>query len=133
MALKDQILSFDDRTKEPVDVPEWGSPKIFLRVISAAAREAVDDALTTVDKDGTIRFNRIGADARLLVQCLVDEDGERIFTDADVDALGEKSSAVLARLAEKARELNSVGLDDEKVVEEGKDSGQDQSSSSTTS
>ena len=53
--------------------------------------------------------------AKLVARCVVDEDGERLFTDADVAALGEKSGAAIDRVFTVASRLS--GLRDEDVKE----------------
>jgi len=46
----------------------------------------------------------------IAVACVVDENGNRMFTDADVEALGECPSHVLEAVAKAYQELN--GSDD---------------------
>lgn len=133
MALsKTDIFGVSDRKTETVNVPEWGGD-IVLRTISGADRDRFEDSLTSIDNEGNIKTNLLDADARLLVKCIVDENGERIFSDADAKDLAGKSAAVLARLAQKARELNSLGAEAAKAVDEaGKDSGETQPEDSTS-
>ena len=53
--------------------------------------------------------------AKLLARCLCDEHGERLFNDAEVEALGAKSAAALDRVFKVAQTLNGIG---EKEIEE---------------
>jgi hypothetical protein len=43
---------------------------------------------------------------------VVDDDGNRLFTDADAKALGEKSAAALDKLFEAAAELSRLKDED---------------------
>jgi hypothetical protein len=56
-----------------------------------------------------------GMRAKLLVKCLVDEAGERLFTDQDAPALGAKNGAVIDRLYDVAARLS--GLSEEEKAE----------------
>ena len=44
--------------------------------------------------------------AKLCAWCVIDENGGRMFSDADVVALGAKSAAALDRIYEVASELS---------------------------
>jgi len=46
--------------------------------------------------------------AKLVCACVVGDDGRRLFTAADVQALGEKSAAALDRVAKVAQRLNLI-------------------------
>ena len=53
-----------------------------------------------------------GARARLVSLACVDAEGARLFTDADVDALAEKSAAALNRVFDFAAALSGLGDED---------------------
>jgi hypothetical protein len=59
---------------------------------------------------------------------IVDEEGNRLFSDADVKLLGQKSAAALDKLFEVAQKLS--GLKDEDVEELAKNSEDDLSEDS---
>src|SRR5690606_40227148 len=55
------------------------------------------------------RFDTVGKVAiQCVAWCVVGEQGERIFTEADVKALGEKSSAPILRLRDAIFELSGM-------------------------
>jgi hypothetical protein len=62
---------------------------------------------------------------------LVDETGERIFGDKDMDALGQKNGIILDRLYDKAQEVN--GLLNGSVEERSKNSESAESEDSISS
>lgn len=104
---KDQIIGCRDiPAPEAVDVPEWGG-QVHLRVLTGAERDAFEARFAGSDKAAGLRNVR----AFLLVRCLCDEAGERLFEDGDAEALGAKSASVLGRLFETAMELNGIGAE----------------------
>lgn len=124
--LRDQILAASDRPREKVDVPEWGA-SVFISTMSGAERDAFESEIVTLHGKKT-RLNLQNIRAKLVVRTLVDETGQRIFSDADVAELGKKSSSVLSRLYEVAQRMN--GLREEDVEELGKGLPGDQSGGS---
>ena len=99
---KDAILGATDLPLERVEVPEW-SGAVYLRTMTGAERDAFDaEVLSAPDR-------HINARARLVIRVLVDADGNRLFADADAEALGAKSAAALNRLFDAACRLNGFG------------------------
>lgn len=106
---RDAILAAKDSATETVEVPEWGG-SIIIATMSGAARDAWEQSLLGKAR-GEVRMANMRA--RLLAACAVDEKGERLFTDADAEALGRKSSLALERCVRVIRRLN--GLDDRDI------------------
>jgi hypothetical protein len=99
---KDAILKADDLKKEVVSVPEWGG-EVIISAMTGYARDAWEQHLVE-SKDGALSNIR----ARLVVATAVDEQGNRLFTEQDVKALGEKSVAALERCVKVAQRLNRL-------------------------
>lgn len=117
---KDQIKAAADRTYEDVPVPEWGEgAEVRVRSLSGAEREAWEQSMLVAGPGGTRVARKGGTDnrARLLVRCIVGEDGEPMFTEADIKDLNTKDGAVLDRLVDVAKRLSKLGP---KAVEEEK-------------
>jgi len=117
MALnRDTILGVSDLQTEKVDVPEWGGD-VIVRGLTGEERDAYEASRRQVRNAGTphaeVVFIQDNARASLLVKCLVDEHGERLFTDRDAPALGQKNGAVLDRLFDVASRLS--GMSDEEA------------------
>lgn len=110
MLTRDQILAVNDRQTETVAVPEWGGD-VLVSIMSGAARDAWEAGLVT-RKGNKAEPNLQNMRARLVAACVVDQDGNRLFSDADADALGSKSSAALDRVCKVAQRLNGL-TDDE--------------------
>lgn len=118
---KAAIMAASDVKLEKINVPEWGGD-VYLKTLSGTERDAFEDAYST-DRMKNFR-------PRFLVLTLCDKDGNRLFTDEEVQTLGKKSSAVIAKLFDKAWALNAFRTEDVDTL--GKDSPSDQSEGSTS-
>ena len=98
---RDDILNAQDLPTEMVDVPEWGGA-VTVRGLNGQEREELDRML----------FSRTGkkpnTKAALVALSAVDEQGERLFTLEDVEALSLKSGAALDRVFEAAQRLSGL-------------------------
>jgi hypothetical protein len=103
---KDAILAARDFDVVRIDVPEWGG-EVCLRPLSCREVERFQDELASrrINDD---RFKLVDLRASLLAKAICDEDGRPIFTDTDMEALGEKNNAVMDRLFSKAREISGI-------------------------
>lgn len=110
---KDQILGADDRSTKEIDVPEWGG-SVLCSSMSAAERDAFEASM--LDNKGKSDKSKLqNFRARFVAACLVDAEGNRLFSDKDVIALGRKSSSPISRLFDICRELN--GMTEKDVAE----------------
>lgn len=104
---RSQILEAQDLQSEDVEVPEWGGT---VRVIgmSGAERNRLEQtwAGATNGKLTSEAWENIYA--RLVQMCAVGEDGERLFSKADVEALGKKSATALQRVAMAAMRVSGL-------------------------
>lgn len=106
MALtKQQILAANDRRTVEVDVPEWGD-KVRLAVMTGTERESFEREWTNSDDKLVPQYK-----LKMLRRCLVDDSGAALFTDADLDALGQKNALVLDRLFTECMKLNGFQKD----------------------
>lgn len=100
---KEAILAARDLTTEDVAVPEWGGT-VRVRVMSGAARDSLNAKL----RDGSGGIDLVGYRTRLLVRCIVNEDGSPTFSEAELDALNTKSSLAIDRIFAVADRINAV-------------------------
>jgi hypothetical protein len=115
------LAAKDTKLKGPVPVPEWGGD-VYFRTISGMERDQFEDAYSE-QKMKAFR-------ARFLVLTISDENGERLFGDNEVEALGQKSSVVINRLFDEAWQHNA--FTQEAVDALGEGSSPDQSEGSTS-
>ena len=104
---RDAILAAVDLRRETVDVPEWGG-SVIVSEMTGEARDAWEQSLIAPGS----KPNLINVRARLVAACVVNEDGSRMFTPADVETLGRKSGRALDRVAKVAQRLNGLTDDD---------------------
>lgn len=124
---RDQILKAQDLPTEDVSVPEWGGT-VRVRALTGAERDAFEQSI--VEQRGrSTRMNLQNLRAKLVALTVVDEEGNRIFSDSDAKLLGKKSALALNRVFEVAQKLS--GLTSEDVEELTKNSESDQSEDST--
>lgn len=101
---RDAILAADDLKSEVVEVPEW-SGSVKVRTMTGNERDALMSAMTGADG----KFNPAGYRLRMLARCIVGADGQPVFGEADLQALGQKNPIVTDRIFEVADRLNSIG------------------------
>lgn len=111
-----EILAVEDVQVEAIRIPEWEKPKgpqvwLHVRGLSGKERDSYEASIT-VRRGRTEEINLKNARAKLVVRCVVDLDGNRMFTDADVAALGEKSASALQRIFDTCRRLSGLTDDD---------------------
>lgn len=99
---RDAILAAGDLKKELVKVPEWGG-EVYVSAMTGEARDEWEQSLVS---GKTVSLANIRA--RLVAATLVDESGNRLFSNADVGALGKKSAAALERCVKVAQRLNKL-------------------------
>jgi hypothetical protein len=107
---KEAVLAAQDVHYEVVPVPEWGGD-IRIRSMTGADRDAWETWLVQNRSDDG-KANLANLRARLAMLCCVDADGNRLFSEADVAALGAKSAKALDRVYAASTRLNAIGPED---------------------
>lgn len=115
---RDQILGAEDRKSEDVPVPEWGG-EVRVRALSGAERDEYEAYIVTVTASGQKRVNLKNLRGRLVSLACVDGEGNRLFSDEDALALGDKSAAALERVFDVARRLSGLSDSDVEELAEG--------------
>lgn len=135
---RDQILAVEDRLVREVDVPEWGGA-VLVKALSGEERDAFEASLT-VRRPAIYGPNKgqmetlpdnSNIHAKLVARSIVDADGARVFSDADIIEVGKKSSGALQRVWDVAAELS--GLSDTASADAEGNSGDGPSDGSTSS
>jgi hypothetical protein len=100
-------LSGARRKTKVVEVPDVGP--VTLQEMSGSERDDLE-ASTIVEEDGKRTVNSKHFRARLLVLCIVDDSGKRLYTESDVAEVSGFPIRVLDSLFAAAQELNSMGV-----------------------
>lgn len=108
---REQILGAADRKTEDVDVPEWGGT-VSVRALSGTERDSYEAGIVQLKSDGSKVVNLKNLRGRLVSLSCVDDEGNRLFSDEDAIALGDKSAYALERVFDAARRLSGLSEDD---------------------
>lgn len=128
----EDILGIDDLKTEVVTVAQWGNKKVRVRGSTAAERDAYEESLYSVelnDKDEAVsKRNFTNAKARLVVQCIIDRNGKRVFPvegeEKVAAALGQKSAGAINDLFQKITDLSGMSKKAKAVLEKNSAAGQ---------
>jgi len=104
------ILGAPDLPTREVPVPEWGGV-VLVRGLTAAERDEYEISLIDITASTTGRMvPRVdNMRAKLAARGIVEEAGNRLFTEADIEVLGTKSATALDRVCDAVRELSGLG------------------------
>jgi len=109
--IRDSILAQNTLPTVPVTVPEWGTG-LSVRSMTAAERDSFDASSRDGDTANLANFR-----ARLVVRCLIDPDGKRVFTDADAEAVGKLPAGPVCAVFGAAAKLNGLTKDEVEEIE----------------
>lgn len=104
------ILEAQDIETQRVRVPEWGGD-VLVRGMTGAERDAFE-AMIVEKRGNNYQVNMHNMRAKLAAWTVVDEDGKRLFSEADVEALSQKSAGALQRIFNVASELSGITAGD---------------------
>jgi len=107
---RDQILASKDLEVEKVDVPQWQG-FVFVRSLNGKERDAFE--ASCLEKKGKTReVNMLNLRAKLVSLACVNAEGVRLFTEADIAAIGEKNAGALDTIFSVAQRLSGIGEKD---------------------
>jgi hypothetical protein len=130
MLSREEILRADDLTRERLEVPEWGGA-LTVRAMTGAERDAFESAILT-RRGQTFDVNMRNVRAKLAAWTVVDEAGARLFTEADVEQLSQKSAAALQRVFDVASRLSGLSRADVEELAKNSTAGQNGDSGSVS-
>jgi hypothetical protein len=107
---KKDILTADDIKRELVTVPEWGGD-VLVRGMTGAERDKFESGIREQKNNGFV-LNLANVRAKLSSLTICDEDGKRLFSEQDVQALSGKSASALQRIFAVAQKLSGIGDED---------------------
>ena len=104
---RDAILGAQDVVTEVVDIPEWGG-QVYVRGLTGTERDRFESSITDQSDPKRAKVNLRNFRAKLVVLSTYDADGNRLFAEADLLALGQKSAAALQRIFKVAQRLSGI-------------------------
>lgn len=106
---REQFLQPVKRPMEKVDLPEFGEGQhIFVSGMTAKERNEFDKQFQTGKRGADLSEVR----EKLVVAAACDENGNRLFTWEDVQALGTQSAHVVERIVNAAQRVCGMSNDD---------------------
>lgn len=96
---RDAILDAEDLEVRDVHVPEWGGT-VRVQALTGAQRARIN-ATSVVSKGQSVELKveaLTDLQLRMVGASLVDRNGDRLFADHDIVALGRKNAGVIERL-----------------------------------
>jgi hypothetical protein len=124
---REQILQLaGKRTIQKIDVPEWGG-EVYIRELLGKERDRLEASVLATNGNNK-KSNTENLRARLVVLAVVDENGNRLFSDEDAKTVGTLGVKGLQRAFIMAQRLS--GLSDEEIEELTVKLGEDQSADS---
>jgi hypothetical protein len=126
MALsKNDILDIDDIKTKEIEVPEWDG-SVFIRQLTRgqadeyfgrrfAKSELKQRGRNQSEVESDVKL--FGHDAWLVAQAVCDENGQRLFSNADVKELEKKNSNAIGRIAVAIVDFSGMGQDVEELDE----------------
>ena len=102
---RDDILNADDLKTEIVSVPEWGGD-VMIKMMTGKERDNFEASCVGINGKS---INMDNIRAKLVAKTVIDpETKEPMFTAADIEALGKKSSAALDRIFTVSQRLSKI-------------------------
>lgn len=109
MLTREQLLAAKAKPIGTISVPELGGD-VGVRALTAAEFMAFRNRETEPDKG-------VEATAELVAKLLSNEDGSRMFADADAPLLYEFGYVFLERIVREGFALNGVGKEQQEAAE----------------
>lgn len=113
---RDEILTAEDIETEEVFVSEWATknnPKGAVLVRGLNAQERDNFQISILEQPGkSVKVNMTNATSKLAALCIVDENGDRVFSQKDVLELGQKSGSALNKIYTVAQRLSGLSKGD---------------------
>jgi hypothetical protein len=107
---RDDILQAPDLMTEEIEVPEWGGT-VRVRGLTGTERDQFENSVVEM-RGKKVQVEMHNIRAKLAALSIVDENGRRLFSDADVEALGGKSASALDRVFSAAQRLSGLSTTD---------------------
>lgn len=103
--LREFILKADDLKKQKIHIDEWNC--------DLWVRQLTGKQLDEWEKSGA---DIIGLRAKIVSFCVVDDDGNRVFSDKDIEKLSNKCGAALNKIVDACSKLNLITQKDIEAI-----------------
>jgi len=104
---REQILGASDLQIEAVFVPEWGGT-VYVRNLNGKGRDAFEGSRVRIKDNNKVEMVHDNTRAKLLSLTVCDQSGALLFSQDDVETLGEKNASALDRLFDVAQRMSGL-------------------------
>jgi hypothetical protein len=128
-----EILSSTKVASDTVSVDEWvDGGEVRVRALTGRQRAIVEAAMADAQTNSSsASFEKMAAIlTRCVIWCVINEDGDRLFTDDALETLLDKDAAPSMRIRNRVFELSGLSKEDVKEAEAVFDATQGDASSS---
>lgn len=114
VATRELFFQKRERARKLIDAPELGAGvKVLIQQPSALERGQLETSLR--DSKGGTKLQRLAQiRERVAVLCCINEDGTKLFSEGDVQLLGQLPASLLERIV---REYQEMSLTDDADLE----------------
>lgn len=113
-ALRKKILAAKPSALTPLYVPDWDAT-IYIRELTLAERDEFEKGQIVYNDDGSMSMETVGLKARLIVLCVTDENGERLFSNEDegeVNSLGAAATELVFAACQRVNKMRKQDVND---------------------
>jgi len=111
---RDDVAKARDEQYGEIPVPEWapeGDPEpekwvLKLKGMTGTERDRFEASMQP--RGNSKKPNLENFRARLIIQCAVDDQGNRIFNAGDAKMIGGRSALAISRVFDKCQEMNGL-------------------------
>lgn len=108
MGLRDKILS---GSKLKIEAVEAFDTIVYVQELTGKERDAFEASLSSI-KGKNITMTMDNVRAKLVIRSLCDEDGLRVFEDADLESVGNLPASELDKVFEVAQRISGLKKED---------------------
>lgn len=130
MGIREALLSTTTLAQEKVVIPDVGV--VIVRAMKSGEFLALRDSCLMRGKKGRSKFDSRKFQTSLVIRCAYDEQGQRIFSDQDAEAIDEMPSTVVEKITDAAARLCGITPEDEEAMGEASAPAEAGASSSTS-
>ena len=118
------INDLKDLNFEDVEIKEWGG-FVRVRCMTGSERDAFEASIYEI-KGTKANIIRENFRAKLIARTLINEKGERLFTDKEIELIGKKAAKPLDKIFTVAQRLNGLSqADEDEFVKNSESEGED--------
>jgi len=107
---RDQILEAQDLTTEKVEISEWDG-EVNVKSLTGKERDQFEESIFQ-QKGKKMERNFKNLRAKLVALTVIDDNGDLIFAQKDIEALGAKNASALDKVFSVAQRLSGLTKED---------------------